>query len=41
VSHKAILSAPVHGDRIYYSLAAPGTLAVVDGTSLVLYHTGP
>ncbi len=40
-SHKAILFAPVRGDRIYYALAAPGMLAVVDGTSLALYHTGP
>lgn len=39
-NHKAVLSAPVHGERVYYALSAQGTLAVVDGTSLVLYQTG-
>lgn len=38
-NHKAVFSAPVHSDRVYYALTAQGTLAVVDGTSLVLYHT--
>ncbi len=39
-NHKEVFSAPVHSDRVYYALTAQGTLAVVDGTSLVLYHTG-
>jgi len=30
----------VHGERVYYALSAQGTLAIVDGTSLVLYQTG-
>lgn len=40
LNHKEVFSAPVHSDRVYYALTAQGTLAVVDGTSLVLYHTG-
>jgi hypothetical protein len=39
-NRKPVLSAPVHGDRIYYAVTQQGALAVVDGTSLVLYHTG-
>jgi hypothetical protein len=35
---KAVLSVPVHGERVYYSLAVEGVLAVVDGTSLALYR---
>ena len=38
-NHKEVFSAPVHSERVYYALTAQGTLAVVDGTSLVLYHT--
>jgi hypothetical protein len=39
-NRKEVFSAPVHSDRVYYALTAQGALAVVDGTSLVLYHTG-
>jgi hypothetical protein len=40
-SRKAIFATPVHRDRVYYALTPQGTLAVVDGTSLLLYQTGP
>ena len=38
-NRRAVLSAPVHGERVYYSLTPQGSLAVVDGTSLEFYHT--
>jgi hypothetical protein len=40
-TRKAVLSAAVHGGRVYYALSAPGTLAVVDGPSLAFYQAGP
>ena len=40
-NRRAVLSAPVHGERVYYSLTSQGALAVVDGTSLEFYHSRP
>ena len=37
-SHRGMLSAPVHSDRVYYALSAQGAVAAVDGTSLSLYQ---
>jgi hypothetical protein len=37
-SHKGMLSAPVHSDRVYYALSSQGAVAAVDGTSLTLYQ---
>jgi hypothetical protein len=36
--HRPVLSAPVHGERTYYTLTPQGALAVVDGTSLSFYQ---
>ncbi|HLY92284.1 MAG TPA: hypothetical protein VKQ89_03415 [Candidatus Angelobacter sp.] len=37
-SHKGIFSAPVNGERVYYTLSTQGAVAAVDGTSLTLYQ---
>ena len=37
-SHRGMLSAPVHSDRVYYTLSVQGAIAAVDGASLSLYQ---
>lgn len=37
-SHRGMLSAPVHSDRIYYALSTQGAVAAIDGASLSLYQ---
>jgi hypothetical protein len=40
-SQKAILSAPLQRERVYYALTPQSALAVVDGATLALYQAGP